>query len=83
MTITNEAAWLIEHVESSASAPLYFIGAAPFWGYENQRAVRFTREIDAVHASEFIQHMSKGYAHGSWKKHRVCEHAWMSPCEST
>lgn len=62
-------AWVIEHVESQPSAPMYFTGLSAkghMWSAEHSMACRFARRQDAERVRGYI----------GTQLHRVAEHGW-------
>ncbi|MBI1213636.1 MAG: hypothetical protein GC190_19430 [Alphaproteobacteria bacterium] len=63
-----EYGWLIEHGQSEPSRPRYW-GGVHGWTYDNLKAVRFAREIDAQSQAEAMDD-------GAPDNYRIKEHGW-------
>lgn len=62
-----EYGWIIESWRSEPSRPAYWTGSG--WDFDNLRALRFAREIDAVKARTMLPGLRP-------QDHRVIEHGW-------
>lgn len=69
---TPESGWVIEHRDSPAYAPKYWIGGAG-WAEENLLAVRFARRIDAERVLFWLDGEEPPIGQ---LPHRVAEHGW-------
>lgn len=65
-----EVGWVIEHGASSTSLPKYW-GGVHGWTYDNLKAVRFVREIDAQSEAEYLDD------DGVPGNYRLAEHMWL------
>lgn len=62
-----EYGWVIESWRSEPSKPAYWTGSG--WNFDNLRALRFAREIDAINARTMLPGLRP-------HDHRVIEHGW-------
>ena len=60
-----ETGWVIEREDSEPSRPMYYTGFD--WSYDNLKAIRFARKIDAETMSRY---MFPG------EPHRIADHMW-------
>ena len=60
-----ETGWVIEREDSEPSRPMYFAGVN--WDYDNLKAVRFARKIDA---ETMCRYLFPG------EPHRIADHMW-------
>ncbi len=66
--VVDESGWLIEHGASEVSRPRYW-GGVHGWTYDNLKAVRFARDIDA-------QSIAESMDDGVPDNYRIKEHGW-------
>ena len=60
-----ETGWVIEREDSEPSRPMYYAGFN--WSYDNLKAIRFARKVDAETMSRY---MFPG------EPHRIADHMW-------
>ena len=61
----DETGWVIEREDSEPSRPMYYAGFE--WSYDNLKAIRFARKVDA---ETMCRYMFPG------EPHRIAGHMW-------